>query len=112
MGCRLKLKREKCLLAQDRVTYMGHIIDNKGLHHVNKKVDAIHKAPKAENVSELQYFIGLLCYYNKFLSNLSTGMASLYELLRKDTPWKWGKDQSKAFKQCKTLLHCDSLLVH
>ena len=33
----LKLKREKCLLAQDRVTYLGHIIDNKGLHPVNKK---------------------------------------------------------------------------
>ena len=39
-------------------------------------------------------------------------MAPLYELLRKDTPWKGGKEQSKAFKQCKTLLHCDSLLVH
>ena len=108
----LKLKREKCLLAQDRVTYLGHIIDNKGLHPVKKKVDAIHKAPEPENVSELQSFIGLLCYYNKFLSNLSTVMAPLYELLRKDTPWKWGKEQSKAFKQCKTLLHCDSLLMH
>ena len=94
------------------MTYLGHIIDNKGLHPVKKKVDAIHKAPEPENVSELQSFIGLLCYYNKFLSNLSTVMAPLYELLRKDTPWKWGKEQSKAFKQCKTLLHCDSLLVH
>ena len=98
----LKLKREKCLLAQDRVTYLGHIIDNKGLHPVKKKVDAIHKAPEPENVSELQSFIGLLCYYNKFLSNLSTVMTPLYVLLRKDTPWKWDKEQSKAFKQCKT----------
>ena len=24
----LKVKRETCLLAQDRVTYLGHIIDN------------------------------------------------------------------------------------
>ena len=38
--------------------------------------------------------------------------APLYELLRKDTPWNWGKEQSKVFKQCKTLLHCDSLLLH
>ena len=27
----LKLKREKCLLAQDSVTYLGHIIDSRGL---------------------------------------------------------------------------------
>ena len=51
----LKLKKEMCLLAQDRVTYLGHLIDNKGLHPVKKKnVDAIHKAPKPENVYELQ----------------------------------------------------------
>ena len=101
MGCRFKVKkgkREKCLLARDRVTYLGHIIDNKRLHPVKKKVDDIHKAPEPENVSELQYFICLLCYYNKFLSNLSTVMAPLYELLRKDTHWKCGKEQSKSFK--------------
>ena len=78
---------------------------------VGRQQHDIHKAPEPENVSELQYFIGLLYYYNTFISNLSTVMAPLYELLRKDTPWKWGKEQSKAFTQCKTLLHCDSLLV-
>ena len=71
LGCKFKVKRGKCLLAQDRVSYMGHIIDNKVLHHVKKKVDAIHKAPEPENVSELQYFISILCYYNKFLSKLT-----------------------------------------
>ena len=49
----MQLKREKCLLAQDSVTYLGHIIDNKGLHHVKEKVDAILKAPEHENISEL-----------------------------------------------------------
>ena len=63
-------------------------------------------------MSALQSFIGLFCYYNKFISNLSTVVAPLYEILRKCTHWKWGKDKSKAFKQCKTLLYCDSLLVH
>ena len=82
------------------------------MYHVKKKVDAIHKAPGHENVSELQSFISLLCYYNRFLSNLSTVMAPLYGQLRKYTPWKWGKEQSQAFKQCKTLLHCDSILMH
>ena len=35
-GAGLKLKREKCLLAPNRVNYLGHIIDNKRLHPVNK----------------------------------------------------------------------------
>ena len=58
----------------------------------------------------LNYDLSLVSYVIKqFLSNLSTVMAPLYELLRKDTPWKCGKEQSNAFKQYKTLLHCDSL---
>ena len=112
MGYRFEVKKGKLFISSRWAHLPGHIIDNKGLHRVKKKVDAIHKAPEPEKVSQLQCFIRLLCYYNKFISNLSTDIATLYELLRKDTPWKWGKEQSKAFKQCKTLLHCDSLLVH
>ena len=96
---------QKCLVSQEGVTYLGNIIDNKWMYPVKRKVDAFHKPPKPDNVSELPYFIGLLCYYNKFISNLSTEMAPLYELLRKDIPLKWGKEQSNALKQCKTLLH-------
>ena len=89
------------------------LVSSKTKQEHDKNLDyTIHKAPEPENVSELQSFIGLLCYYNTFLSNLSTVMAPLYELLRKDTHWKWGKEQSNAFKQCNMLLHCDSFLVH
>ena len=102
---------EKCFLAQGRVTYLGHIIDNKGLHHVKK----LMLFTRHLNLKMcLNYNIALVSYvnYNKVLSNLSTVMAPLYELLRKYTHWKLSKEQSKAFKQCKTLLHCDILFVH
>ena len=92
--------------------YLGHIIDAKGLHPLASKVEAIQNAPAPTNVNELQSFIGLISYYGKFLSNMSTVMAPLYELLRKDTDWAWEKDQIEAFDQCNTLINSDSVLVH
>ena len=108
----LKLKKDKCLLAESSVKYLGHIIDAKGLHPLASKVEAIQNAPAPTNVNELQSFIGLISYYGKFLSNMSTVMAPLYELLRKDTDWAWEKDQIEAFDKCKTLIISDSVLVH
>ena len=55
-----EVKNGKCLLAQDRVTCLGHIINNNGSHPVKKKVDAIHKAPDHEKV--LNYNISMVSY--------------------------------------------------
>ena len=82
---RLKLKKDECLLAESSVKYLDHIIDAKGLHPLASKVEAIQNVPAPTNVNKLQSFIGLISYYGKFLSNMSTVMAPLYELLRKDT---------------------------
>ena len=61
----LKLKKDKCLLAESSVKYLGHIIDAKGLHPLASKVEAIQNAPAPTNVNELQSFIGLISYYGK-----------------------------------------------
>ena len=97
----LKLEKYKCLLAESTVKYLGHIIDAKRLHLLASKVEAIKISPAPTNVNELQSFIGLISYYRKFLSSMSTVMAPLYELLRKDTDWVWDKDQSEAFDSVK-----------
>ena len=57
---------------QSSVKYLGHIIDAKGLHPLASKLEAIQNAPAPTNVNELQSFIGLISYYGKFLSNMST----------------------------------------
>lgn len=41
----LKIKPEKCNFFQDRVCYLGYIIDKEGLHTTPEKINAIKKAP-------------------------------------------------------------------
>ncbi len=76
------------------------------------KVKAIQEAPRSKNISELRSVIGILNYYGKFLSNLSSKLAPLYKLLQNHTRWKWSDDQEQAFQLAKQALQAYSLLVH
>lgn len=50
-------------------------------------------------------FLGLVNYYGKFLPDLSTVLAPLYQLMHKDSSWKWQQTQEEAFQHVKGLLH-------
>ena len=108
----LRLKKSKCAFMVDSVTYLGHKIDANGLHPVEKKLEAVQRAPKPRNVSELKSYLGLLTYYGKFLPNLATTLAPLYKLLRGSVQWHWSGEQDKAFEASKKLLTTSQLLVH
>ena len=108
----LRLRKDKCEFMSTSVVYLGHRIDAQGLHPTTDKVAAIKFAPTPQNCTELRAYLGLLNYYSKFMSNLSTELAPLYKLLQKGTPWHWGPNEDKAFKNSKQLLLSSQLLVH
>ena len=64
----LRLKREKRTFFADEVVYLGHKIDQHGLHPAEYKVEAIQKVMAPENVLELQAFLSLLNEYGRFLA--------------------------------------------
>ena len=108
----LKLNKSKCFFLRPSIEYLGHIIDKDGLHPTREKVQAIQEAQKPRNVGELRSFFEIINYYHKFLPNLSEKLAPLYQLLRKDVRWTWGREQNQAFEAAKQALQNDSLLVH
>ena len=108
----LRVQRNKCIFMAPSVVYLGHMIDEHGLHPVPEKVKAVHEAPSPKNVTELKSYVGLLSYYGKFLPNLSSTLAPLYKLLRKDTPWGWTSEEKKAFELSKQLLTSSQVLTH
>ena len=108
----LRLKRFKCFFMHSKIEYLRHIIDADGLHPTKKKVRDIKEAPRPQNITELKSFLGIINYYSKFLPNMSTGLAPLYQLLRKNCRWYWGSNQEEAFKVAKEALQSESLLVH
>ena len=104
----LRLKRSNCEFMLPSIEYLGHRIDQKGVHPTKDKVKAIKEALKPKNVSELRSFLGIINYYGRFMANLSTQLSPLYDLLKKKKIWSWGTKQDKAFEVAKNALQADS----
>lgn len=108
----LTLKQSKCVFLTKSVEYLGHVIDEHGLHPAEAKIRAIKEAPEPKNISELKSFVGLLNYYGKFINNLASLISPLYRLLQKDTPWSWTSHHAETFRKAKELLQSSTVLAH
>ena len=102
----LQLKKAKCSVGAREIMYLGHKINALGLSTTMSKVKAITEAPAPKNVTELQSYIGMVTYYDKFLPNLSTVLEPLHKLLRKGDgkKFEWSDQQEEAFQASKELL--------
>ena len=77
----IKLQNNKCTFLANSVEYLGHIIDDKGLHTLPKKVAAVQEAPPPRNQQQLRSLLGLLHYYGKFIPNLATLLHPMNQLM-------------------------------
>ena len=107
----LRCRIQKCVFAQDSVTYLGHTISRDGISK-GPKADAVTKMPAPSNVSQLRSFLGSVQFYNKFLPDLSTISEPLYHLTEKHTKWKWEEPQQDAFQKLKQMLTNNTVLAH
>ena len=97
---------------KESVTYLGHKIDSQGIHPIPDKIEAIKNAPSPRNVTQLNFYLGLLSYYSRFLPNFTDTLFPLYRLLKRDTKWKWTANEEEAFTESKKLLISSEVLTH
>ena len=94
------LNPDKMKLRMSEVSFMGHLLTNKGLKPDPAKVEAIVKMPKPQDVEGVQRLNGFVNYLAKFLPKLS----DVLEPTRKDTPWDWSSEQDQAFASVQRLV--------
>nr|XP_037291041.1 uncharacterized protein K02A2.6-like [Rhipicephalus microplus] len=95
----VKVRKEKWNFFLNSVKYLGHIIDENGVHPCVEKVEAIREAPTPKNISELKAYLGMITFYYKFMPNMSSRLKPLYALLQKDKKWVWSAKEEKAFAE-------------
>ncbi|RVE62485.1 hypothetical protein OJAV_G00157530 [Oryzias javanicus] len=99
----LKLNKSKCKIRMTEITYIGHVLSEKGLKPDPEKVRAIQNMPAPEDKAALQRFTGLLQYLSKFIPNLSDISAPLRKL-EGNMEWHWGAEQQQSFDKLKALV--------
>ncbi|GJW55378.1 putative reverse transcriptase domain-containing protein [Tanacetum coccineum] len=94
----------------DSVQFLGHVIDNKGVHVDPAKIEAIKNWAAPTTPMEVRQFLGLAGYYRRFIEGFSMISKPLTKLTQKDKKHEWGKEEEEAFQTLKQKL-CSVLIL-
>src|SRR5260221_6062440 len=87
---RLFLKPEKCKFEQKEVKYLRLVISKDHVAMDLMKVCRVMEWPTPMKVKEVQYFLGFVNFYQKFICDFSDIAHPLYTLTPKTHKCVWG----------------------
>ena len=77
------LNPDKCEFLKSRLTFLGHVMDENGIHPNSEKIAAITKMQPPTSITELSRFLGMANQLGRFCPHLATLTKPLRELLSK-----------------------------
>lgn len=104
----LQLLRDNCYYAKTskfsfgkvHISFLGHVISEKGVGVDRDKVQAVLEWPVPINVKELRGFLGLTSYYCRFVKGYGMMARPLTELTKKNA-FQWSNSVENAFQLLK-----------
>ena len=87
-------------------------LNETGFKPNKENVEAIVDLKYPENRKEIKFFLGAIQYLANFLLRISKRTERLRRLLKKDSKWKWGKEQKDDFNSVKKILTEEPCLAH
>lgn len=107
----LKLKITKCEFLKPRIKFLGHVVDEFGIHTVDDKIKAIAEFPQPTSADKVRSFLGVAGYYRPFIKDFAARASPLTLLLKKDVPFQWLPAQQTSFEDLKKALTQAPVLV-
>ncbi|GBG58720.1 hypothetical protein CBR_g121 [Chara braunii] len=96
-----KVALEKCHFFLSTISFLGHVVTDKGLQPEPQKVAAVRDAPVPTTITQVRAFFSLASYYRRFIKGFAAIAGPLTSLLRKDQPLIWTPDCDQAFSKLK-----------
>ena len=111
------INRDKCVLAQQRVTFLGHSVDSTGVHPLPERVAAIREFAEPVVQSQLRRFLGMVAYYHRFIPQAAQLLQPLHGLIthkakRSKAPVLWTEEARRRFSEVKCALANATQLAH
>lgn len=100
----LYAKFSKCEFWLKEVQFLGHIVNENGIHVDPAKIETVKNWNAPTTPTEVRSFLGLAGYYRRFISNFSKVALPLTTLTQKNKPYVWGEKQEEAFQTLKDKL--------
>ncbi|GJS28460.1 putative nucleotidyltransferase, ribonuclease H [Tanacetum coccineum] len=107
---KLYAKFSKCEFWLQEVHFLGHVINQGGIHVDLGKIEAVKNWEAPTSLTEVRSFLGLAGYYRRFIANFSRIAKPLTLLTQKNKKYVWGAEQEEAFQLLKSKL-CDAPIL-
>ena len=105
-------EHEKLTIAAHQVSFLGHVISDSGIMPDPAKIEAVNNISSPRNIKDIRNFLGLACYYRKFIPGFSSIAAKLLKLTQKATSFIWTNSCEQAFQRLKQLLCSTPILAY
>ena len=87
------LKPTKCLFEQERLEYLGIVVDGDKTTIDPAKIDGIKDWPwELKNLKEVRSTLGVLGYQRPFVRGYANLVKPITNLLKKSMPFAWTED--------------------
>ena len=100
----ITLSPSKCHFGYQSIMLLGQKVSRLGLSTHKEKVDAIIQLESPKNVHDLQMFLGMMVYFSSYVPFYAWIAHPLFQLLKKENKWTWGKEEQTAYELCKQVL--------
>ncbi|MCO5557030.1 hypothetical protein L7F22_010585 [Adiantum nelumboides] len=108
----LYAKENKCDFIKTEIQYLGHVLSPQGVQMDISKVNAIVHWPHPTNLEELQTFLGLAGFYNKYICDYAKiALPMIDQLKGKGKTFTWGEEQQRSFDKLKVDLASTPILA-
>ena len=97
---------------KQHLEFLGFSIFRKGISPIPAKVEAIEKIKTPESLRDIQCFLGMIGYYQRFVPHFAGIATPLTHLLSKNVPFVWGREQQIAFDTLRKFLTTSPVLAY
>ncbi|WVZ89803.1 LOW QUALITY PROTEIN: hypothetical protein U9M48_036162 [Paspalum notatum var. saurae] len=101
---KLYAKFSKCAFWLKEVSFLGHILSEKGVAVDPSKVNDVLNWKQLETVTEIWSFLGLASYYRRFIKDFSKTAKPMTSLTKKNAKYVCSSNCEEAFQTLKKLL--------
>lgn len=108
----LRLRTKKCSFGQPKVEVLGHMVDKRGVHVDDSKMEKIKEGIAPTIRKELRSFLGLASYNRRFITDFAKITKLLSEKISKKVKYAWTKEMQESFEALKEKLIMTPVLAY
>jgi hypothetical protein len=104
----ITLNPEKCRFGLSSIEYLGHIIDQNGIHFSREKIDKVLQFETPVVVKDLMSFMGLVNYFGDHIPHLADELRLLRDMekeCKKSKKLRWMDQRRKQFNKVKEIVN-------